>query len=551
MSIETAINWAEGVRNGEIISCEYVKQAVERFYNDIETGYWRFDYDAADKICSFFPDFVTHAKGELSGKPYELSGWESFILINLFGWKDPTSGFRRYRQAYIEVARKNSKSTFCSGISLYMTAFDGEGGAECYTAATDRKQAGIVFNDAKTMIKGSPSLSRVFEKPLKGVITFEKRASKFEALHGQGERLDGLNVHLAVIDEIHAHKSREVFDVLETATGARTQSLVISITTAGSNKTGIGYEQREYSIKLLTNVVDDDSYFAIIFTLDKDDDPFDETNWPKANPNLGRSKKWDDMRRLAKKAQEMPSARNNFLTKHLNIWVTSESSWLDMQRWDKLETLDEWPSEGRRCWVGLDLAQKLDLCAMVAVFNIDGKVAFKSKLYLPEERLIDRPKQVSNLYRTWAEQEYLTLTDGDVIDYDYIEDDLRWLLDRYEVQEVAYDPWGSQQLAIKLSEEGAPMVEVQQSVKNLSEPMKEVEKLCYSDTIIRDKNPMFDWQMSNIVVRVDRNENIFPNKEHQDNKIDGPVALFNAMNRYLLDDNRNMDDFLNNIIEFN
>lgn len=548
MSLELAQQYAEDVFNNKIPACKFTKQAVQRFFDDIEQEKWAFDTDKAEKVLSFFPDFVRHVKGKLAGEPYELSGWESFILINLFGWVHPGTGARRFRTAYLELARKNSKSTFCSGIALLLTAFDKEGGAEVYSAATTRDQARIVFGDAQNMIRKSPHLGKVF-----GVhklnIHHLKSASKFEPLSSDANSLDGLNIHGCIVDEIHAHKTRELWDVLETATGAREQPLIVAITTAGSNKHGIGYEQREYVTKVLGGQVQDDTYFGIIYTLDEEDDPFDEKNWIKANPNLGRSKRIDDMRRLAQKAQEMPSARNNFLTKHLNIWVTAESAWMDMLRWDKLEEHDDWPESGSDCYIGLDLAQKLDVCALVAVFRIGEKMHYKCKMYLPEERIHDKSRNMGNLYQTWADQGYLTLTDGDVIDYDYIEEDIRDLLGRYNVKEIGFDPWGSQQLAIKLSADGAPMVEIQQTVKNLSEPMKEVEKLCYSDQIVKDKNPMFDWMMSNVVVKVDRNENIFPNKEHQDNKIDGPVALFNAMNRYLSDDSANIDDFINNMIE--
>lgn len=532
--IESAVKYAEDVLNGEIVTGKLAYLACERFKNDLENDKWLFDVDRANNALEFFHDFVKHVKGKLAGETYELSGWESFIVANLFGWVHPETQNRRFRTAYIEVARKNSKSTLMSGIALYMTAFDGEGGSEVYSAATTRDQAKIVFGDAAKMVNKSEHLKQVFGVH-RNNIHHLKSGSKFEALSADAHTLDGLNIHCAIVDEIHAHKSREVWDVLETATGAREQPLIIAITTAGDNKHGIGYEQRSYATKILEGF-DDDTYFGIIYTLDEDDDPFDESNWIKANPNLHRSKKIDDMRRLALKAKEMPRARNNFLTKHLNIWVTAESAWLDMVRWEKLEICDKDMDKTTPCYIGLDLAQKLDVCAMVAIWKSGKKIKYKCRMWLPEERLHEKSTQIQSIFSTWAEQGHLTLTDGDVIDYDYIEEEIREFCEKYDVKEVGFDPYGSQQLAIKLASDGINMVEVGQTVKNLSEPMKEVEKLTYSDSILRDNNPMFDWMMSNVVVKVDRNENIFPNKDHAENKIDGPVAMFNAMNRLLLDD---------------
>lgn len=533
MSVELGCEYADKVISGDILACKWTKAACERFVRDLSRGDILFDYAAAQRAIEFYPDFILHVKGDLSGQPYELSDWETFILINLFGFKN-LNGKRRYRTAYIEVARKNSKSTFCSGVSLYMTAFDGEGGAEVYSAATTRDQARIVFGDAQNMIKKSPALRKVF-----GVhklnIHHLKSASKFEPLSSDAGTLDGLNIHCAILDEVHAHKTREVWDVVETATSARSQSLLLAITTAGFNKQGVGYEQREYVTKILDKVADDDTYFGVIYTLDEGDDPFDQTVWIKANPNLGRSKNIDDMQRLAKKAQEMPAARNNFLTKHLNLWVNAETAWLDMAKWDKLEyRADEQELMNLPCYIGLDLANKLDVAAMVAAFPQGEKIHYLCKFYLPENQIYNKSKNIGNLYDTWSKQGYLTLTDGDIIDHEYIADDLRQWLSDFDVQAVGFDPWGSTQLSIKLEQEGAPMVEIPQTVKNLSESMKEIEAKVVAGTLRKDKNPVMDWMASNIVVKLDKNENYFPNKEHTDNKIDGMVALFMAVNRIIV-----------------
>lgn len=529
-TLESACQYADDVISGKVVAGKWVRLACQRFIDDLDKH--SFDVDKAQRILDFFPDFIRHVKGKLAGQPYELSDWEAFILINLFGFVD-ANGKRRFRTAYVEVARKNSKSTFCSGIALFMTAFDMEGGAEVYSAATTRDQARIVFGDAQNMVRKSAPLKKVF-----GVhklnIHHMKSASKFEPLSSDAQTLDGLNIHCGIMDEVHAHKTREVWDVVETATGAREQPLILAITTAGFNKQGIGYEQREYVTKVLGGVVDDDTYFGIIFTIDEDDDPFDQNVWVKANPNLGRSKRLDDMQRLAKKASEMPAARNNFLTKHLNVWVNAETAWLDMARWEKLpkrgsiEHLKTLP-----CYIGLDLANKLDVAAVVAAFPDGNEIHFICKFYLPENTIYAKSRTIGNMYDTWAQQGHLTLTDGDIIDHEYIEQDIREMLNDFDVKAVGFDPWGSTQMSIRLSEDGAPMVEIPQTVKNLSESMKEVEAKVISGELHKDANPMMDWMASNIVVKLDRNENYFPNKEHPDNKIDGMVALFMAVNRIL------------------
>ncbi|STU24325.1 phage terminase large subunit [Klebsiella pneumoniae] len=341
-TVADGFRYAERVVSGDIVAGELVRLACQRFFHDLEHGPERgvyFDEGRAQHVLDFY-NFVPHVKGHLTGKPIELMDWHTFILINLFGFVVPLIDeitfesildddgdpmfVRRFRTAYDEVARKNAKSTLSSGIGLYMTGADGEGGSEVYSAATTRDQARIVFDDAKRMIKLAPkTLGRLFGSN-KLNIHQERTGSKFEPVASDANNLDGLNIHCGIVDELHAHKTRDVWEVLETATGARLQSLIFAITTAGFNKEGICYEQRDYAIKVLKNFdnpdplsIKDDSYFALIYTLDEGDDPFDEANWPKANPGLGICKRWDDMRRLAKKAKEQVAARVGFFTKPL------------------------------------------------------------------------------------------------------------------------------------------------------------------------------------------------------------------------------------------
>lgn len=530
--------YAVDVLNGDIITCKWIKLACKRYMNDLERDDLTFDQEAAQHHLDFYPIFTTHVKGKLAGEPIELEPWQAFILMNVFGWKN-SSGTRRFRTVYEEVARKNAKSTKLSGVGLYMTGFDGEGGSEVYSAATTRDQAKIVWNDAKVMGQRSPHLKRRFGFHQNNIHETAS-ASKFEPLSSDANTLDGLNIHCALVDELHAHKIRDVWDVVETATGAREQPLVYAITTAGSNRLGICYEQRDYLCKILEGLVEDDTYFGVIYTLDEGDDWKDESNWIKANPNLGVSKKLDDMRRLAKKASEMPQARNNFLTKHLNVWVNSAVSWLNMEKWQLApKPADEVVLQQRPCFIGLDLANKLDIAALLIAWPMDdGGLHLKCKFYLPEEAIQAKAKTIGMMYQAWAESGYLTLTDGNIIDHEYIEQDARSLLAEYDVQEIGFDPWGSTQLAVRLATDGAPMVEVPQTVKNLSEAMKEVEAMVMAGKLHHGDNPVLNWMAGNVVCKVDKNENVFPQKEHADNKIDGMVALFIAVSRII----RHRDD---------
>lgn len=566
--VADGIRYAERVVAGEIVACELVRLSCQRFLNDMKDGQKRgitFSEPRAQHILNFYK-FVPHVKGALAGQPIALMDWHIFILINIFGFIipliDENTGevvlrndgssrpvmVRRFRTAYNEVARKNAKSTLSSGVGLYMTGADGEGGAEVYSAATTREQARIVFEDAKSMIKQArPTLGRLFEFN-KLAIFQEQTSSRFSPLSSDANNLDGLNIHCAIVDELHAHKTRDVWDVLETATGARLQSLLFGITTAGFNKEGICYELRDYTIKVLRGQVEDDTFFGIIFTLDSDDDPFDEKVWQKANPGLGICKRWDDLRRLAKKAREQVSARHNFFTKHMNLWVTAESAWMDMMKWDQSDYIaPQHELKTYPLWVGVDLSNKIDICSAVKVWQANnGHVHADFKFWLPEGRLERCSRQMAELYRKWAELDKLILTDGDVIDHGQIKEELQAWVAGESLREIGFDPWSATQFSLALAEEGLPLVEVPQTVRNFSEAMKGVEALVYGGKFHHSNHPVMNWMMSNVTVKPDRNDNIFPNKSTPEAKIDGPTALFTGMSRLLINGGGDAD-FLSNL----
>ena len=359
--VAIAKEYMRGVLDGSVPACSFVKQAVQRQLNDLrrwgpEGGDYYFDEKEASRPCWFIEN-LTHTKGELAGRAIHLEPWQCFLLTTLFGWKSK-AGNRRFRSAYVEVGRGNGKSTLLSGIGLFCLCADHEPGAEVYSFATTREQAKIVFGDAQTMARGNRALQEAYGLEVTAHALYVPATnSTFQAKSAEGSTLDGLNTHLAIIDELHAHKKRDVFDVVETSLGKRRNSLMVSITTAGVDRAGICYEQRTLVTKILSGSLQDESYFGIIYTLDPDDDWKSDEALAKANPNWGVSVRPEVIRALQAKAIATPSAENNFKTKHLDVWCNADVGWMDMKAWDACadESLDESDlTESRAGW-GLTL----------------------------------------------------------------------------------------------------------------------------------------------------------------------------------------------------
>ena len=542
-----AKRYAEQVVAGEILACRWVQRACQRQLDDLakfkgKASPYSFNPKLADKdgrsfypadnLCAFI-ERLPHVKGPLAGEPIQLEPWQAFILTTVFGWVK-SNGSRRFRRSYIEVPRGNAKSTLSSAVALYMLAADREGGAEVYSLATTRDQARIVFGDAQTMARRSPGFRRRFSVEV-GAHNMHVLASgsKFEALSAEGSTLDGLNIHFGCVDELHAHKTRTVYDVVETGTGKRDNSLLWVITTAGSNRAGICYEVRTFVTKLLDGVFEDDSQFGIIYGLDDGDDWTAESALIKANPNWDISVKPEVLLPLQAKAMQLPSAVNNFKTKHLNEWVNADTAWMDMRAWDACadSTLDIEAFIGQPCWIGLDLASKTDIAALVLVFphpEIADAYAVFGKYYLPEDTVSSAGNRQ---YEGWMRTGRLTVTPGNVIDFGWIEADLLEMASRFEVQAVAFDPFQATQLSTRMLSEGLPMIEVRPTVLNFSEPMKTLEALVLQKKLAHDSDPVLTWMASNVVAHLDVKDNIYPRKERAENKIDGIVALIMALSR--------------------
>ncbi|MCA7946426.1 terminase large subunit [Burkholderia vietnamiensis] len=542
--VDTANQYIDDVLAGRIVACKWVKLACERQRRDLaraEMGDpdfpYRFDNDAATRICEFI-ELLPHTKGRWARtrQSIKLEPWQAFILTTVFGWLHVDSGLRRFRRAYEEVARKNAKSTKSSGIALYLFAADGEPGAEVYSAATTRDQAKIVFDDARAMALREPDMCAALGVEILQHQLLTDDGSKFLPLSAEGSTLDGLNVHGGVIDELHAHKTRAVFDVIDSGTGARDQSLLWLITTAGSDLTGICYEQRTHVTKILEGVFVDETFFGIIFTLDDGDDWSDPSVWIKANPNLGVSVFVDDMEMACRKAQSMPSAVNNFLTKRLNVWVNADSAWMDMRAWERCADRDMRLDDfvGERCWIGMDLAEKTDFAALVLVFERAGTFYVFPRFYLNEYAVENGS---NSQYSGWERAGHIIVNEGNATDFDLIADDIRRFCSMFDVQEIPFDPAMSRYFATQLVKEGLPLVEIRQAPIFFTQPIIQTENLVLEGKLKFDGNPAMTWMVSNVVVTTSRYNGLkHPTKERPENKIDGPVAMFLALGRAMMGD---------------
>lgn len=540
MSIHPVVAYMRGVMDGTVLACEFVRRAVQRHLDDLEHGAergLRFDRAAAEHATQFF-GFLRHTKGEWRGQPFQLQPWQAFVLWALFGWKR-ADGTRRFRVAYIEVPRKNGKSELFAGIGLLMLVADGEPGAEIYSAATKRDQAKIVWGAAVAMRDLSPELQGLvsFWKS-SNTLAIEKWGSRFQPLGADGDTMDGLNIHCSLIDELHAHKTADVVNVLETATGARRQPLQGEITTAGYDRESVCWEHHEYSRQVLEGLIQDDSWFAFIATVDEGDDWRDPATWEKANPNYGVSVKPDDLARKCEKAQHMPAAQNAFMRLHLNIWTQQSDRWIDLDLWNENGEgpVNEEALVGRACHGGLDLSAVSDLSAWVLAFprGETEDLDIIARFWCPSAQLTSDQNRYRDQYQAWQRAGYLTVTPGDAIDYQAIR---RQILDdakRFKVADVNVDRlFQGYQLSMELADEGLKVFGMGQGHYGMAAPMKEFEKRLLSRAIHHGGNPVLQWQAGNMAVLQDAAGNYKPDKAHSQGRIDGIVALVMALDRVM------------------
>ena len=541
-AVAEGVAYARSVAAREIPASRYVIAACERFLRDLadaEAGNspWEFRADLAEKPM-LFAGLLPNIKGPEAGKPIQLMGWQKFCFANLFGFVERGTETRRFRQGIIYVPRGNGKTTVAAPIALYCTFVEGEGGAEGYAAAVTRDQARILFETAQNMVRRSPEFRQRFGVEVGAHTIYQSTsASKFLAVSSDAKALDGLNVQVAVCDEIGSHKTAEVYEVLLTAMGKRQQPLLLSISTATGNSAGIGKQLWDYVAKVLDGVVQDDRLFGVLYTIDDGDNIWDEATWRKANPSWGHAVQPDAIRAIMRQARNNPAQEAAAKTRHLNIWVGADEALFSMRSWRDCAvpglTLDGF--EGRECHIAIDLASKTDLAALVILFpedQEDGRREYAAfaKCYLNEAAVMEARNPS---YPGWAAEGYLTVTPGNETDFGAIEDDLLDLCRRFQVQSAAFDPWCATQLAQRMQAEGVPIVEFRATTQNFSEPTKELDAAMRAGRIQHDGNPVLEWCIGNVVGRYDARANVYPRKARPEQKIDAAIALIMAIGRTL------------------
>jgi phage terminase large subunit-like protein len=535
---------AEGDVDGRKF-CKWARLAARRHLDDLQTARVdpRYPYEFvpwhANDVCEV-AELLPHVEGSWDAPTIRLEPAQIFWLACLFGWRRKSDGNRRFSMAYLEVARKNAKSTLAAVISIYCLCYENENGPQILLAATTGQQADKVFQPARRMVQRTAGLREAW-----GLQAFARsvycgvNGGVIQPINAKANTQDGWNPHLAVLDELHAHKDRGLFDVVRSAFGARKNPLLFQITTAGHNHMGVCYEQRSLLTKILEGVVKADHYWGIIYTLDdadeengkpQADNPFDPTVWIKANPLLGVSIRPEEIEGYAIEAQNSGESAYEFKTKRCNLWLTARGGHVNIEKWRRCSGVVPIDDLGRvECYGGLDLASTADMCAFRLVWRIDGRTLTWGRFYLPEAAIRPRSEKADVPYRQWQERGLLRVTEGDVTDYAVIERDIVEALDRFQIMGIGYDPWNASDLVNRLSERGAPMVEFRQGARSFNAPMKELDRAYLAGMLDHGGDEVLTWNASNVVAQADDNMNIKPSRRNSQEKIDGYVALLMAL----------------------
>lgn len=505
-----------------------------------EGGKYYFDKAAAQHAIEFFEKHTVHVGGQWAGKPFKLEKWQIAEIIGpAFGWKRVSDGLRRFRKLYIELPKKNGKSGLCSRAALYLTGPDGEPSAEVYSAATDKEQAKIVHGEAEAIIEVSPGLSKYF-KVVNKVISFPLFRGIYKAVSRETASKHGIKPHAVIFDELHALKRPDLFDIMTSGTFAvRQQPMLIIITTAGTDRTSVCWQEHQYAVDVLTGKIKDDKILVVIYAADPEDDWKDPRVWKKANPNLGVTFTMESIEDEFKRALAIPRLRNQFKQLRLNIWTSSSCAWLPADIWEKCAgVVDEEELRGHRCIGGLDLSSTKDLSAVVLLFEMDDGIRILPHFFMPKDNITEREKADAVMYQTWADNGHITLTEGNVIDYDTI---LQYIVDaaaKYRIVEIGFDPYNAGKLVQDLEKKGIKMVPVKQGW-TLSPAAKEFERLVLSQKIIHPNNPVLNWMADCVEAITDSQDNVKLTKAYGQNKtlkrIDGIIAAVVAVARKIAD----------------
>ncbi len=494
-----------------------------------------YDENKAKRAVTFI-NALKHTKGKWRGVPFELLPWQDKIINDVFGTVKE-NGYRQYNTAYVEIPKKMGKSELAAGMALYLTCGDGEWGAEVYGCASDRQQASIVFDVAVDMVEQCPALKKRI-KPVMSVkrLVYKPTNSYYQVLSSEAFTKHGLNVHGVIFDELHSQPNRELFDVMTKGSGdARTQPLFFLITTAGTDRNSICFEQHQKAVDILEGRKIDPTFYPVIYGIEDTDDWTDERNWYKANPSLGHTVDIEKVRAAFLSAKENPAEENLFRQLRLNQWVKQSTRWMQMEKWDACdEVINLDTLIGRECYAGLDLSTTLDLTAFVLVFpprNDTEKHIIVPYFWIPEENLRQRVRRDHVPYDVWKANGFIRTTEGNVVDYRRIEADIKDIASKYVVREIAYDRYNATQIILNSQDEGLTMIPFGQGFKDMSPPTKELYSLVLKEKIIHNNHPVLRWNFDNVCVETDSAENIKLSKKHSTERIDGAVAVVMALDR--------------------
>jgi phage terminase large subunit-like protein len=509
------------------VAAKWIQNASDKLA--IEQGCY-FDPSIGKAACEFIQEFCIQSKGRWAGKPLILLDWQAIFLMRLFGWR-AADGKRRFKRAYLEVAKKNGKTTLLSALALLLLIADGEGAPEVYVLAVDRDQASILFDESARMVRSSPEFASRLE-----LVDSRKRIidpdgnGRITAGSAEVSQKDGVSASCVIFDELHRQKTRAMWDIFEYSGASREQPLKISITTAGEDTGGIWHEQREYSEKVNAGVIPDITHLGVVYRALEEDDIDDPRTWAKANPSLGHTISIEDFRRELTEAKELPTKLANFKRLRLNIVARGEQAFCSIEQWDAcnahaiLTATD--PILG-----GLDLSQLDDLTALAIVSGDPGSdVNVEMSFWLPEEGIVDLEKRHQVPYRTWADMGLITLTPGNVIDYSFIRHQINALAQERDLLKLLIDPYNATKLGLELKEQdGLPVEYIRQGYLSLSGPTKELLRLILSGQLRHGGHPILRWHASNAVAEQDAAGNIKLSKRKSARKIDGLAALVNAL----------------------
>jgi phage terminase large subunit-like protein len=510
----------------------------------------RFDPERVDVVLAAFRQ-LRHTKGRFAGQRFEPDPWQmAYLIAPPFGWvaKSPdTKDWARIITAcYFDMPRKNGKSTTVGGFGIYLTAADGEQGAQVLAAATTEKQARFVFDPIRLLVNRSPGLKRHM-RALQSKITHAASGSYFQPIANAGDAQHGADIHGGIVDELHLHKDMALIEALETGTGSRIQPMLVFITTADAGKRHTPYDEKRSRVeKLARGVLKDPTMYGVVFAADKDDDPFIEATWRKANPGYGISPTKRYMADAAKKAAENPVELARFKRLHLGLRTKQETRYIEVEEWDaNASIVDVSRLKGRKCFGGLDLGSTSDLTALAWVFPDADAFDVLVRCWAPEDSIEYLDDRTANAASAWVKAGWLTTTPGNVTDYDFIEAQIGRDRDEFLVQEIAYDRWNAQQLVNNLTTDGAPMITMGQGFASMSAPTKDLQRLIrigakldeagapVKPLIRHGGNPLMRWMVDNFAAAMDPAGNVKPDKANAGDKIDGVVALIMAMSRAL------------------